>query len=102
MFDEEQEKERYRKWLITYNKKIEEAKRKAYFNSPEYKLKQKKLMAKLLKRNMRRAAKEHMSKPKLEMFYNVGKNSDDSVEIDVGDLPSPIPPFDEGIKTEHI
>ena len=58
MFDEAAEKERYRKWLGIYNKKMEEAKRKAYLNSPEYKLKQRKMFAKLLKRNMKNAFKE--------------------------------------------
>ena len=58
MFDEAAEKERYRKWLVIYNKKMEEAKRKAYLNSPEYKLKQRKMFAKLLKQNMRNAFKE--------------------------------------------
>ena len=76
MFDEKEEKERYQKWLVIYNKRMEEAKRKAYLNSPEYKRQQRILMAKLLRKNMRKAAKEVMSKSKLEMFYDVGKNSD--------------------------
>ena len=60
---------------------MEEAKRKAYFNSPEYKRQQRKLMEKLLKRNMRKAAKEQMSKTKLEMFYDIGKNSEADIEV---------------------
>ena len=110
MFDEAAEKERYRKWLVIYNKKMEEAKRKAYLNSPEYKLKQRKMFAKLLKRNMKNAFKEQMSKTPLEMFHGIGKNSDDSnsnegLEDQYGqDLRAaePEPAFDEGIKTEHV
>ena len=107
MFDEAAEKERYRKWLVIYNKKMEEAKRKAYLNSPEYKLKQRKMFAKLLKRNMKNAFKEQMSKTPLEMFHGIERNSDDgnSFEDQNGQDVSasePIPEFDEGIKTEHI
>ena len=50
---------------------MEEAKRKAYLNSPEYKRKQRKLMQKLLKQNMKKAAKEALSKTKLEMFADI-------------------------------
>ena len=71
MFNEAAEKERYRKWLVVYNKKMEEAKRKAYLNSPEYKRKQRKLFAKLLNKNMRKAAEEAKNKSKLEEFHDI-------------------------------
>ena len=61
---------------------MEEAKRKAYLNSPEYKRKQRKLMQKLLKQNMKKAAKEALSKTKLEMFADIPQNSDDENKVE--------------------
>ena len=82
---------------------MEEQKRKAYLNSPEYKRKQRILYAKLLNQSMKRAAEEAKSKSKLEEFHDIPRNniSDDEI-TQVRDLPSPVPAFDEGIKTEHI
>ena len=52
---------------------------------------------------MKRAAEEAKSKSKLEEFHDIPRNniSDDEI-TQVRDLPSPVPAFDEGIKTEHI
>ena len=51
---------------------------------------------------MKRAAEEAKSKSKLEEFHDIPRNISDDEMTQVRDLPSPVPAFDEGIKTEHI